>query len=34
MDIEDIRDKFGSKYDAQIDEMLKYFDKIKETGNI
>lgn len=34
MDIDDIRDKFGSKYDKSISEMLKYVDKIEEEGKI
>lgn len=34
MDIEDIKEKFGSKYDHQIAEMLEYTSKIKEAGEI
>lgn len=34
MDIDDIRDKFGSKYDEVISEMLKYVDKLEMEGKI
>lgn len=34
MDIDDIRDKFGNKYDKEIDDMLKYVDKLEEEGNV
>lgn len=34
MDIDDIREKFGSKYDGAIAEMLKYVDKLEAEGKI
>lgn len=34
MDIDDIREKFGSKYDEAISEMLKYVDKLEMEGKI
>lgn len=34
MDIDDIRDKFGSKYDEAISEMLKYVDKLELEESI
>lgn len=34
MDIDDIREKFGSKYDDAIDEMLEYVDKLEQEGKI
>ena len=34
MDIDDIRDKFGSKYDDAISEMLEYVDKLEMEGKI
>mgnify|MGYP000392317116 FL=1 len=34
MDIDDIRGKFGDKYDAQIKEMLEYVDKLEQGGKI
>lgn len=34
MDIDDIRDKFGSKYDEAISEMQKYVDKLELEGKI
>lgn len=34
MDIDDIHEKFGDKYDTQINEMLKYVEKLKEVGEI
>ena len=34
MDIDDIRSKFGDKYDGQIKQMLSYVDKLKEEGKI
>lgn len=34
MDIDDIRDKFGSKYDGAISEMLAYVDKLETEGKI
>lgn len=34
MDIDDIHEKFGDKYDDAISEMLKYVDKIEEDGKI
>lgn len=34
LDIDDIRDKFGDKYDGAISEMLKYVDKLELEGKI
>lgn len=34
MDINDIRDKFGDKYDKAIGEMLDYVDKLEKEGRI
>lgn len=34
MDIDDIREKFGDKYDDAINEMLDYVDKLEMTGKI
>lgn len=34
MDIDDIRGKFGSKYDTAISEMLSYVDKLESEGQI
>lgn len=34
MDIDDIHEKFGDKYDDAIDEMLEYVDKLEEEGKI
>lgn len=34
MDIDDIHEKFGNKYDAPIQEMLKYVDKLEQEGKI
>lgn len=34
MDIDDIRDKFGDKYDDAIAEMLEYVDKLEQEGKI
>lgn len=34
MDIDDIHEKFGDKYDAQIQEMLEYVDKLEQEGKI
>lgn len=34
MDINDIRFKFGNKYDKSIEEALKYLDKLKLEGKI
>ena len=34
MDINDIRDKFDSKYDKAISEMLSYVDKLEKEGKI
>lgn len=34
MDIDDIHDKFGDKYDDAISEMLEYVDKLEEEGKI
>ncbi len=34
MDIDDIREKFGDKYDDAINEMLAYIDELKEAGKI
>ena len=34
MDINDIRDKFGDKYDNAISQMLEYVDKLEAEGKI
>lgn len=34
MDIDDIHDKFGNKYDDAIAEMLEYVDKLEAEGKI
>jgi len=34
MDIDDIREKFGDKYDKAIDQMLSYVDKLEAEGKI
>ena len=34
MDIDDIHEKFGNKYDGAIKEMLKYVDKLEAEGKI
>lgn len=34
MDIDDIREKFGDKYDEAIAEMLEYVSKLEEEGKI
>lgn len=34
MDIDDIHEKFGDKYDDQIKEMVAYVDKLEEAGVI
>jgi len=34
MDIDDIHEKFGDKYDDAIDEMLAYVDKLEEEGRV
>lgn len=34
MDIKDLRDKFGDKYEAQIAECLQYVDKLDKKGEI
>ena len=34
MDIDDIREKFGDKYDDAIQEMLEYVDQLEEGGKI
>ena len=34
MDIKDIRDKFGDKYDKPIEGMNKYIDKLEKEGMI
>ncbi len=34
MDIDDIHEKFGDKYDDAIAEMLEYVDKLEEEGKI
>lgn len=34
MDIDDIHDKFGDKYDDAIAEMLEYIDKLEQEGKI
>ena len=34
MDIDDIHDKFGDKYDKAISQMLDYVDKLEQSGKI
>lgn len=34
MDIDDLRDKFGDKYDDAIVEMLDYVDRLEQEGKI
>ena len=34
MDIEDIKEKFGNKYDKAIEQMLQYVDKLEAEGRI
>jgi len=34
MDIEDIQEKFGDKYDSQIKQMLEYVDTLGQEGKI
>lgn len=34
MDIDDIYEKFGNKYDDQIQEMLEYVNKLEQEGKI
>lgn len=34
MDIDDIHEKFGDKYDDAIKDMLKYVDKLEEEGRV
>jgi hypothetical protein len=34
MDIDDIHEKFGDKYDDAIAEMREYVDKLKEEGRV
>ncbi|MFI3253575.1 MAG: hypothetical protein R3Y63_04435 [Eubacteriales bacterium] len=34
MDIDDIREKFGDKYDSEIADMEKYLDKLESEGKI
>lgn len=34
MDIDDIHDKFGDKYDEAISQMLEYVDKLEKSGKI
>ena len=34
MDIDDIHDKFGDKYDGAIAEMMEYVDKLEKEGKI
>ena len=34
MDIDDIKEKFGDKYDSQISEMKEYVSQLKEEGKI
>lgn len=34
MDIDDIRDKFGNKYDDAIAEMMAYVDKLEKEGKV
>ena len=34
MDIDDIREKFGDKYDEAIDQMLDYVDQLEKEGKV
>lgn len=34
MDIDDIREKFGDKYDSEIADMEKYVDKLEKEGKV
>ena len=34
MDLDDIRDKFGNKYDSAINEMMEYIEKLEGEGTI
>ena len=34
MDIDDSHEKFGDKYDKEINDMLEYIDKLEEDGNV
>ena len=34
MDIDDIHDKFGDKYDDAINEMLEYVDQLEQEEKI
>lgn len=34
MDIDNIHEKFGNKYDDAISEMLEYVDKLEAEGKI
>lgn len=34
MDIDDLRDKFGDKYDNAISQMLNYVEKLEQAGKI
>ena len=34
MDIDDIHDKFGDKYDDAIAEMMEYVDQLEAEGKI
>lgn len=34
MDIDDIKEKFGNKYDKAIEQLLQYVDKLEEEGRI
>lgn len=34
MDIDDIHEKFGGKYDDAIAEMLEYVDQLEQEGKI
>ena len=34
MDIDDIHDKFGHKYDDAISEMLEYVDQLEKEGRV
>ncbi len=34
MDIDDIREKFGDKYDSEIEKLEKYIDKLESEGKI
>ncbi len=34
MDIDDIHEKFGDKYDEGIDQMKQYYNELKEAGRV